>query len=348
MPCHPEVRAATLRERPAVCRLIDLAFDAEDYGPSLRDPCAALGSSSEDPHDRAENTRILLADGRIVGVVHVAEREAYLHGGRVPFGYVAMVATHPEYRRNGYMRQLMRDAEAYMRRRGLCYALLMGAWSYYGGSLGWRPCDDAATSLAWKYVAPTAAARGAPVEARMATEADIPALARNYEARYARSFGPVVRSHEYWRRWSLQRPWEGVYAVAYDAAGPFGYFHTAGDEYGCEPGRGDALAQLFLARARWAAQHGHETAQYCVDDADMGAFRVAFGDLPRTYVDPLGRAVGEADRDAYRFGSWHPGCGVMVKHLRPGPGALAQVDTTDALTHAMTRLGWTYVDADSM
>ncbi|MBT3268335.1 GNAT family N-acetyltransferase [Candidatus Poribacteria bacterium] len=345
---HTEIRAATPGERPEICHLIDVAFDAEPHGPSLTSPCTSVGSSAEDPHDRPDNTRILVADGKIVSVVHMAYREAHVRGARVSFGYVSMVATHPDHRRNGYMRRLMRDAEESMRDRGLCYALLMGAWDFYGGSLGWRPCDDKAPSLAWKYVARTDGLPTVSAEARMAAEADIPALAHMYDGRYAQMFGPVVRSREYWRRWSLGRPWEGSYAIVSDAAGPLGYFHTAGDEYGCEPDRGDVLDRVFLARARLAARSGEETASYYLDGADMDAFRQVFGDAPRTYVDPLGRPVTEADRDVYRLGNWAGGCGVMVRCLNRGSGILSDATTTDALTSAMARLRWTYLDADSM
>ena len=78
-----EIRAARLDERAAVCHLIDIAFDAESYGPSLEHPCECVGKSHMDPHDRPENTRILLIGGEIVAVAHVAERQAYVCGKRV-------------------------------------------------------------------------------------------------------------------------------------------------------------------------------------------------------------------------------------------------------------------------
>ncbi len=66
-----EIRGARREEAQAVRDLISLAFDAESHGPSLDAPAQDIGSSSMDPHHCAENTRILLVDGRIVSVVHV-------------------------------------------------------------------------------------------------------------------------------------------------------------------------------------------------------------------------------------------------------------------------------------
>ena len=44
-----EIRAAKLEERPAVCDLINLAFDAESHGPSPEDPWDDIGNSHMDP-----------------------------------------------------------------------------------------------------------------------------------------------------------------------------------------------------------------------------------------------------------------------------------------------------------
>src|SRR5512136_824712 len=102
-----DIRGATLAERPAVQHLINLAYDAESYGPSLTHPCTCVGSSDSDPYDRPENTRVLLVDGQLVSAMHVLEREAYVCGGRVRFGIITDVATHPDQRRRGYMGLLM-------------------------------------------------------------------------------------------------------------------------------------------------------------------------------------------------------------------------------------------------
>jgi hypothetical protein len=87
-PVSTEIRAAHTEERPAIAHMIDAAFDSESYGPGLDSPCQYVGHSDMDPHDRPENTRVLLVDGEPASVVHVAEREAYASGDTVPFGYI--------------------------------------------------------------------------------------------------------------------------------------------------------------------------------------------------------------------------------------------------------------------
>ena len=349
-----EIRAARLEERPTICHLIDLAFDSESYGPSLARPCVSVGNSHLDPDDRPENTRVLLADGQIVSVVHVLERKAYACGGRVRFGFIAMVATHPDHRRRGYMRRAMRDAEDCMQRLGLCYAVLMGSYRLYGASLGWRLCSERRATLNWKYMVPANIAADAGVGARPATEEDIPFLARLYEARYGKRFGPVVRSGQYWRRWSLQRPEEGTYMVALADGEPAGYFHIGGahddvDEIGWEQARDRAAVRVLLAASSCAGTRGMPTVSFWIDEADeagMAEFRRTFGEVPRTFVDPLGQPVEGCDPAPFLPENCPDATGLFVKFLGPGPGILRSVDSSDALTEAMARYSWVMFDED--
>jgi GNAT superfamily N-acetyltransferase len=341
-----EIRGATQEERSAVCHLIDLAFDAESHGPSLENPCNDIGSSRMDPYHRPENTRILLVDGQLVSVVHVIEREAYVYGDRFPFGFIAVVATHPDHRRRGYMRRVMTDAQAYMQRRGFCYGLLMGGWRDYGGSLGWRLCSEKFPTLGWKYVVPARGQRDSGLCTRVATEDDIPFLARVYEARYGKRFGPVIRSHEYWRRWSLKRPWEGIYITVCDGTVPVGYFRIP-DEIGWDPDCEEMQERVFLSATSWTAKEGGTNVTFYVDEIALAAFHRAFGDVPRTFTNPLGQPVEDSDPTPYRPANWPEGWGLLVKFLNPGPGILADVDSTDALTDAFVRHSWTYFDGDT-
>lgn len=352
-----EIRAAKLEERPAVCDLINLAFDAESHGPSPEDPWDDIGNSHMDPHHRPENTRILVVDRQIASVVHVAEREAYVCGQRFPFGFIGMVATHPDHRRRGYMRRLMTDAQAYMQCKGFCYGALMGGWRDYGGSLGWRLWSEKRSTLGWTYVVPARVESDSGLCTRAAMEDDIPFLARVYEARYAWRFGPVVRSHEYWRRWSLKRPWEGICVTVCDGAVPVGYFHIGGadrkvvDEIGSKPDRKEMQERVFLAATSWAGQDGGSSVAFYVDDIDdvaLSAFCRAFGDVPRTFTNPKGKPVEDSDPTPYRPENWPDGWGLLVKFLNPGPGILADVDSTDALTRTMACHSWTYFDGDAM
>jgi GNAT superfamily N-acetyltransferase len=343
-----EIRAAREQEAEAVRDLIALAFDAETYGPSINDPPRDVGSSSQDPHHRGENTRILLVDGRVVSVIQVLRRQAYAMGQLVRVGWISMVATHPDFRRQGHMRRLMAATQDFMRERGLSYCGMMGAQSFYAGSLGWRSWSAKLPTLPRKYVSPAIATAGHDTRVGAATSEDISFLSALYAERNANRFGPVVRSHDYWRRWSLLRPWEGVYVVARTSAGPFGYFHMGGstvDEIAWDTGAGDSQRRTLLAAAYWAAEHGHECVQFyggAMSEAEATLLPDTLIGTESAYANPLGQTVSDPDPSPYRAMT-----GVLVRFLAPGPGILSQTDCTDSLVQTMARHAWYYYDGDS-
>ena len=344
-----EIRAAALAERPAVQQLVDLAFDAESYGPSVKHPSLSVGQSHLDPYDRPENTRVLLVNGEIVSVVHILARRAYAFRRPVGFGLISIVATHPEHRRRGYLRLLMADAEQHMRERGLCYGVLMGRFGYYAGSLGWHWCDEKRHALRSIRLAPATECPSLALEE--ATAENVPFLADLYQSRYATRFGPVVRSSEYWRSWSLRRPKEGVYVTARDGARCLGYFHFGSgvDEIGWVRELPRASERVFLGASAWAARRGESQVAFWFDEIDEPAhkaLRAAFGDLPRTFVDPQGQPV--RDGAPTRFVPKHcpDESGLMVKWLFSDSGTLKHVDSTDSLTQRMAQHSWTILDGD--
>jgi GNAT superfamily N-acetyltransferase len=342
-----EMRPATLAERPAVQHLVDLAYDAESYGPSLASPCLSVGNSHLDPYDRPENTRLLLVDGQMVSALHILEREAYACGEQVRFGIISDVCTHPDHRRRGYMRLLMGDAERHMRDRGLCFGVLFGRFARYGGSIGWRWSGERMHVLNTALLMP-AEHRATEICAAEAAQDDVPFLASLHAARYGPRFGPIVRSHEYWCRWSLQRPWEGRYVIVRRGPERIGYFYIGSgvDEIGWSR---NAAEQVVAAGSSWAAQHGSAQVMLWLDESEeeaIGAVHRLFGDAPRVFVDAMGRATqdGDPNRMLQRMG--REDSGVMVKWLRRGPGPLHGVGSTEALTAAMALHRWVMLDAD--
>ena len=344
-----EIRAAALAERPAVQQLVDLAFDAESYGPSLRSPSPSVGQSHLDPYDRPENTRVLLVNGEIVTTVHLLARRAYASGATVGVGLISTAATHPAHRRRGYLHLLLAETEQRMRERGLCYAVLMGRFGYYGGSLGWHWCDEQRRALRRVRLAPAIECAG--LSLGEATAEYVPFLADLYESRYGARFGPVVRPSEYWRRWSLRRPEEGVYVVVREASRGLGYFHFGSgvDEIGWERKLPGASERVFLGASAWAAGQGASQVSFWLAEEDEPArngLEAAFGELPTTFVGPQGQPVCDGTPARFLPARSPDESGVMVKYLSPGPGPLAQVDSTDALTQCMAADSWTMFDGD--
>jgi len=80
----------------------------------------------------------------------------------------------------------------------------------------------------------------------------------------------------------------------------------------------------------------------------LAALRGAFGDVSPTYVNPLGQPADGPSPEPFRPANWPGATGLLVKFFNRGPGILAGVDSTDALTDAMAKHSWTYFDGDSM
>ncbi len=348
-----EVRGARREEAKAVRDLISLAFDAESYGPSLEEPAQDIGSSSMDLDHRAENTRVLLVDGRIVSVVHLLRRQAYVHGNHAAMGWISMVATHPDYRGQGHMRHLMMATHSFMRECGLCFCGLMGAQACYSGSLGWRSCGDKLPALPRKYISPATRATDNEIRARTVMDEDIPFLSQLYTALNTPRFGPVIRSDEYWRRWSLRRPWQGIYVVACGAAGPLGYFHISGstvDEIGWDHSGRDTQQGTLLAAASWAAEHGHQHVYFYEGAMGEAEDQAICHTLPGTrcaYANPLGQTVWDPDPTPYKLENWPEATGYLVKFVGPGPGVLSETDCTESLVEVLAQHSWYFYDGDS-
>ncbi len=109
--------------------------------------CGAFG---EEPRERfrrqlwedstvtLDQIRIVEVDGKIVSHVWVAERPVFYRGQAVlPMGGIGGVATLPEYRRHGFATLLLRDAIAYMERKGHAISMLFTNINPFYARLGW-------------------------------------------------------------------------------------------------------------------------------------------------------------------------------------------------------------------
>jgi len=243
----------------------------------------------------------------------------------------------------------MADTERHMRERGLCYAILFGRFAWYGG-LGWRWCGERRRMLNTAWVVPAASG---PTEtaATEATDGDVPFLAGVYEARYRGHFGAVVRSREYWRRWSLRRPWDGRYVVVREGGRRIGYFHFGSgvDEMGWPPGDLQAAERVLRAASAWGFASRQEEVLFWVRESDgeaLTALGHAFDDARQVFVDAMGRQTSDGDPAGMVERMWERDSGLMVKWLSKGPGVLRGVNSTQALTEAMAEHDWAMFDGD--
>ena len=251
------------------------------------------------------------------------------------------------------MCRLKMATQEFMREHALSYCGLMGKQAYYSGSPGWRSWSDKLPTLPQKYISPAVRATDHSVRARTATNEDIPFLADVYTARNASGFGPFVRSHEYWRRWSLRRPWDGVYVVAHGEKRPFGYFHMGGNSVGeisWDQSDRDAQERTLLAADSWAAEQGHSHVDFYEGAMSEEETRMLGHVLPEArcaYANPLGQTVWDPDPAPYRLENWPEATGYLVKSVGPGPGVLLEPDCTESLVVVMARYSWHFYDGDS-
>ncbi len=90
------------------------------------------------PAYHPEHTRVVVADGRVVSVAFLGFRRIRFGHCTIPAMTIGPVATHPEFEGHGFASALFRDAQAYMRTRGIPLAYLQGVRGFYG-RLGFFP-----------------------------------------------------------------------------------------------------------------------------------------------------------------------------------------------------------------
>jgi aminoglycoside 2'-N-acetyltransferase I len=117
----------TDREREAIRKLLDAAFDSEQDG-----------FTDADWQHTASGRHFLLQTARnIYGHASVVPRELETGGRRLRTGYVEAVAISPGQQRRGLGRRIMLEVSAYIRDTYELGALSTGSNAFYEG-LGWR------------------------------------------------------------------------------------------------------------------------------------------------------------------------------------------------------------------
>jgi GNAT superfamily N-acetyltransferase len=154
-----------------------------------------LTAVEKDPYYVPEQSRVMVVDGELVASVSCYQRMMYCGGALAKVGAIGSVATHPEHRRRGYVRQILAEARTWMRESGFDFSFLFGRYEVYGGS-GWE-CLTGFDAVA--LTRPPQVPSGLTVRPADFSR-DVPALAAIYGAFNAPLVGPFVRTAEYWER----------------------------------------------------------------------------------------------------------------------------------------------------
>jgi len=149
--------------------------------------------ATHDPYYEPEQTRVMLVDGEMVASVSNYLREMYCAGRHAKISAIGSVATHPNHRRKGYVRQVLAESRQWMLDSGFDFSFLFGDQDVYGSS-GWEMFS----------------AFNAMVKARVPKEDlgltvrqaqfpdDVATLASVYASFNEPLTGPFVRSEAYW------------------------------------------------------------------------------------------------------------------------------------------------------
>ena len=192
-----EIRGLQETELAAHAKLVYESYReyvSDDSNP-LANPHWWLEVVEHDPYYFPEQSRVMVLDGALVASVTCYWREMYCAGRVATVGAIGSVATHPDHRRQGYVREVLTEARQWMHDNQFDCSFLFGKEEVYGGS-GWRLLSSLETTAVLR---PPAGDLGLTV--RPADfEVDVPALAAIYHEFNATLTGPFLRPEEYWER----------------------------------------------------------------------------------------------------------------------------------------------------
>lgn len=128
---HPSIRPVTPDDYQDVLNLWERAFKpSQDYFLRYFD--------GSDPWYQDGDCLGLWLDGRLVSAVHVCRRPLEWRAETLWCAAIANVATHPNYRRRGLSRELLRVATERLAGEGFAFSMLFSSQSGHYEPLGWE------------------------------------------------------------------------------------------------------------------------------------------------------------------------------------------------------------------
>ena len=192
-----EIRALQASELPAHAQLVyESYYEYVQSGERtmLGEPDWWLQSAKADPYYAPEQTRVMLMDGRMVASVTNYTRDVHADGRLAKVSCIGSVCTHPDFRRQGLVRQVLAESIAWMQQSGYHWSSLFGREEVYGGS-GWTVL----TSLELIADLRLREGLGTRLQSRVADpDRDAALLVDLYERFNQTLTGPIVRSEDYW------------------------------------------------------------------------------------------------------------------------------------------------------
>lgn len=207
-----EIRSLKESELEEHAELVYVSYSHEEElqpGSMLTRPDWWLQGIRSDPYYKPEQTRVMVMDGRLVSSVSCYIRQSYIDGRTAKTVCIGSVCTHPEYRRRGLLRQVLRNAIEWMTEHGILWSYLYGSEDIYGSS-GWR--NMTAWSLDVDLNVSECFGKDISIRA-VEPERDVHALVKIYNSFNSQLTGPTCRTVEYWQRRILGKRATGFYIL---------------------------------------------------------------------------------------------------------------------------------------
>ncbi len=283
-----------------------------------------------DPTMKPEQNRVLFCDGKMVSSISVYLWKSRFNGFTPTAGLIGGVCTHPDYRRRGFVKILMKDVVQYIREQQCELSWLYGRSEVYSSS-GFKTwcgyctlyAEIDTTRLRDDHDAGATNLRARPVERHR----DTPALMEIYEEWNRGLSGPILRSHDVWIERVLgpdAKEGSDRFFVVEDGSRCIGYFQLLDDAVIGELGaRDDENAKRTIAElARKTG--GPVTFTFCFD-----RFERLVREMPGTV----------SRNDGQRHGMWmlFDGSGLGLGRNSDTDELLSLLDTLEFVYYRMDR-----------
>jgi predicted N-acetyltransferase YhbS len=255
-----ELRGARVEEMPEVLDMVPRVMGA------TREYFAA--AYRNDPWGRAEHSRIVRVDGRIVSHSRLYDRWQRVGSVPVHVGCVGDVCTLPEYRKRGYCRALLEDALRYWDENGYDLSMIVSGVGVYA-ACGWVPLQELRFDLPAENRHEASLRRKYEIR-RFVRAEDLTAVAAVYAAFNAERSLTTIRSSAYWEchfAW-IAGEIEEAFLVAVRAGQIVAYLRCERggqqlvvSECCCLPDHAYAAIELLDAALTFAAKRGLEGIQ---------------------------------------------------------------------------------------
>ena len=160
--------------------------------------------------ERSQQVYGIMDEDRLAAKLHLLPLEIYMGGRKLKMGGVAGVATYPEYRRSGYVKQLLLHSLVTMREQGMTLSMLHPFSVSFYRKYGWELFTDRHKAIIRKDNLIMQERVYGHIR-RLTKETDNGDPAAIYEAFAGRFSGMLVRSEEWW----LESVFDDMQAAVY-------------------------------------------------------------------------------------------------------------------------------------